>query len=243
MMASSVPVVRSAAFPTMVEAPVAAPMRGSGARRFSAEPMVGDEVAGASTTVGLEGQVMAPAAARLDRLASFESAAGEIGIPIVQPGPAEHHKESLAAGRRQSDRSPVAHAGSLPGKAPLSATQIMEAGRKSRAQDARLSLQSLSDGQERDDAPLAHVVVRGGHGPDVPGTSQGMIPLLTAAAAVVGPRSSVDGPERHGPQPMITVTIGRIEVRATVSPAQRAPKLQSRNPTMSLEEYLRHRSG
>jgi hypothetical protein len=44
------------------------------------------------------------------------------------------------------------------------------------------------------------------------------------------------------PEPTIQVTIGRIEVRAT-PPAQPPPKQRSAPPVMSLEEYLRQRSG
>lgn len=45
------------------------------------------------------------------------------------------------------------------------------------------------------------------------------------------------------PEPVINVTIGRIEVRATVSQQKQTPKSESRTPVMSLEEYLRRRSG
>ena len=56
---------------------------------------------------------------------------------------------------------------------------------------------------------------------------------------------SVSGPERSTsqPEPVINVTIGRIEVRATVSPQKQTPKPENRPPVMGLEEYLRRRSG
>ncbi|HWQ68350.1 MAG TPA: hypothetical protein VN494_00105 [Patescibacteria group bacterium] len=53
------------------------------------------------------------------------------------------------------------------------------------------------------------------------------------------------GPERpmSQPEPVINVTIGRIEVRATVSQQKQTPKPESRTAVMGLEEYLRRRSG
>jgi hypothetical protein len=56
---------------------------------------------------------------------------------------------------------------------------------------------------------------------------------------------AMDRPERpiSQPEPVINVTIGRIEVRATVSPQKQTPKPESRTPVMGLEEYLRRRSG
>jgi len=45
------------------------------------------------------------------------------------------------------------------------------------------------------------------------------------------------------PEPVINVSIGRIEVRATMSPQKQAPKPEIRSPVMGLEEYLRRRSG
>jgi len=44
-------------------------------------------------------------------------------------------------------------------------------------------------------------------------------------------------------EPVINVTIGRIEVRATVSTQKHTPKPVNRTPVMGLEEYLRRRSG
>jgi hypothetical protein len=49
-------------------------------------------------------------------------------------------------------------------------------------------------------------------------------------------------PETRENPPTIHVTIGRIEVKAT--PPTAAPKRRaSASPTMSLDEYLRRRSG
>ena len=44
------------------------------------------------------------------------------------------------------------------------------------------------------------------------------------------------------PEPVINVTIGRVEVRATVAPQKQAPKPERRSPVMGLEEYLSRRS-
>jgi hypothetical protein len=43
--------------------------------------------------------------------------------------------------------------------------------------------------------------------------------------------------------PTIQVTIGRIEVRATVAAATPARKTPAKSPTMSLDEYLKQRNG
>jgi hypothetical protein len=77
----------------------------------------------------------------------------------------------------------------------------------------------------------------------VRGLNQGLLNPSTPLIAPVIP--SMAGPERpvSRPEPVINVTIGRIEVRATVSPQRQTPKPESRTPVMGLEEYLRRRSG
>ena len=77
----------------------------------------------------------------------------------------------------------------------------------------------------------------------VRGLNQGLVNPSTPLIAPVIP--SMAGPERpvSRPEPVINVTIGRIEVRATVSPQRQTPKTESRTPVMGLEEYLRRRSG
>lgn len=75
------------------------------------------------------------------------------------------------------------------------------------------------------------------------GLNQG---LLKPSAHLIAPViPSLTGPKRpiSQPEPVINVTIGRIEVRATMSPQKQAPKPESRTPVMGLEEYLRRRSG
>lgn len=75
------------------------------------------------------------------------------------------------------------------------------------------------------------------------GSKHGLLQPSTSRVAPVIP--SPVGLERPipRPEPVINVTIGRIEVRATVSPQKQTPKSESRTPVMSLEEYLRRRSG
>ena len=70
--------------------------------------------------------------------------------------------------------------------------------------------------------------------------------LLNPSATLIAPLiPSPAGPERSisQPEPVINVTIGRIEVRATASQQKQTSKPERRVPVMSLEEYLRHRSG
>lgn len=45
------------------------------------------------------------------------------------------------------------------------------------------------------------------------------------------------------PEPVINVTIGRIEIRATVAVSKQKPQAASRPPVMGLDEYLRQRGG
>ena len=75
------------------------------------------------------------------------------------------------------------------------------------------------------------------------GVNHGLLKPSTHLIAPVIP--SLTGPERpvSQPEPVINVTIGRIEVRATMSPQKQAPRPESRTPIMGLEEYLRRRSG
>ena len=84
---------------------------------------------------------------------------------------------------------------------------------------------------------------QGGSEERVRGLNQGL--LKPSAALIVPVIPSVAEPERpiSPPEPIINVTIGRIEVRATVSPHKHTPKSESRTPVMGLEEYLRRRSG
>lgn len=81
------------------------------------------------------------------------------------------------------------------------------------------------------------------------GELQKPAPLTPARAAPAelprqGPLALTPHPAEQAQQPVIHISIGRVEVRAVqASPAQ--PQNQSRrpNPVMSLEEYLRRRSG
>jgi hypothetical protein len=67
---------------------------------------------------------------------------------------------------------------------------------------------------------------------------------LPSAILVAPPVSSLVAREQPTFQrePIINVTIGRIEVRATMSAPKRVVKRDSKTPVMGLEEYLRRRS-
>ena len=56
------------------------------------------------------------------------------------------------------------------------------------------------------------------------------------------PEDHTRGTSPTKPTPIIHVTIGRIEVRATPPPAQHAKKPNSAPPVMTLDDYLRQRS-
>lgn len=69
--------------------------------------------------------------------------------------------------------------------------------------------------------------------------------LLTPSIVPIAPIiPSLAGPERpvSQPEPVINVTIGRIEVRAVPASAQPAHKPRSMPPMMMLDEYLRKRA-
>lgn len=69
--------------------------------------------------------------------------------------------------------------------------------------------------------------------------------LLVSSASSIPPITSfVAGPERPSsqPEPVINVTIGRIEVRAIATSPQPSQKSRSGSPVMTLEEYLRKRA-
>jgi hypothetical protein len=57
-------------------------------------------------------------------------------------------------------------------------------------------------------------------------------------------RAAVPPPAPEAAAPTIKITIGRVDVRAVMSeqPSQR-PTPERRNPALSLEEYLKQRSG
>jgi hypothetical protein len=70
--------------------------------------------------------------------------------------------------------------------------------------------------------------------------------FLNPSAALISPALPIDsGQERPvaRPEPVINVTIGRIEVRATPAPQKPSPKPANRPPMMGLDEYLRRRTG
>lgn len=69
-----------------------------------------------------------------------------------------------------------------------------------------------------------------------------IMPQTVRAPAPLTPRRAPDEAPANAPAPTIQVTIGRVEVRATNQPApSRQPSAQA--PRLSLEEYLRRRSG
>jgi hypothetical protein len=55
-------------------------------------------------------------------------------------------------------------------------------------------------------------------------------------------REAIHGEDAMLP-PRIEVTIGRIEVRAEVTPPAPSPRPQSRMPPLSLADYLQSRDG
>ncbi|MFL6196542.1 MAG: hypothetical protein ACJ75H_20340 [Thermoanaerobaculia bacterium] len=66
-----------------------------------------------------------------------------------------------------------------------------------------------------------------------------MIPQLQPRVVAERPAFA---PEREAPEPVIHVTIGRIEVRATAAPKAPARERPAARPAVDLEEYLRQRS-
>lgn len=93
------------------------------------------------------------------------------------------------------------------------------------------------------ETPTLPPPLQGGSEEGIRGLNQGL--LKPSAALIVPVIPSKAGPERpiSPPEPIINVTIGRIEVRAITSPQKLAPKPESRTPVMGLDEYLRRRSG
>lgn len=67
-----------------------------------------------------------------------------------------------------------------------------------------------------------------------------MLPILQPRVTL--PERQPWAPEPAAPQPVINVTIGRIEVRATPAPKAPARERQAARPAVDLEEYLRQRS-
>jgi hypothetical protein len=84
---------------------------------------------------------------------------------------------------------------------------------------------------------------QGGSEEGVRGLNQALLkPSATLIAPALPSVARLEKPVPQ-PEPVINVTIGRIEVRASMSPQKQAPKPESRTPVMGLEEYLRRRSG
>lgn len=85
--------------------------------------------------------------------------------------------------------------------------------------------------------------LQGGDEERARGLNQGFLNPSTPLIAPVIPAMAESERPMFRSEPVINVTIGRIEVRATVSQQKQTPKSESRTPVMSLEEYLRRRSG
>jgi hypothetical protein len=74
----------------------------------------------------------------------------------------------------------------------------------------------------------------------VRGRSHGLLnPSIIPSAPVISSRPEQPIPK---PEPVINVTIGRIEVRAMPPSTQQVKKPRSTPPVMTLDEYLQKRS-
>jgi hypothetical protein len=92
----------------------------------------------------------------------------------------------------------------------------------------------------------AHHVEKADHRPSSVEGSSEISPFIQPPATLIAPViPPAVRPEKaiSQPMPVINVTIGRIEVRATMSPQKQMPKPVNRPSVMGLEEYLRRRSG
>ena len=69
-----------------------------------------------------------------------------------------------------------------------------------------------------------------------------MLPILQPRVTLPERQPWEARPEPPASQPVINVTIGRIEVRATPAPRAPARERQAARPAVDLEEYLRQRS-
>jgi hypothetical protein len=69
-----------------------------------------------------------------------------------------------------------------------------------------------------------------------------VIPTLQAPVIIPDRALLPVRPEPPAPQPVVNITIGRIEVRATPAPKAPARERQAARPPVDLEEYLRQRS-
>ncbi|MGH8523198.1 MAG: hypothetical protein ACREXY_02975 [Gammaproteobacteria bacterium] len=75
------------------------------------------------------------------------------------------------------------------------------------------------------------------------GFDHGLLRPSATSISPVYPSVARTASPAAGPEPVINVSIGRIEVRATLAPQKQAPRPEIRTPVMGLEEYLRRRSG
>lgn len=99
---------------------------------------------------------------------------------------------------------------------------------------------------ERLPAPRPGKIVEiAGHEPGERPAPRQVRPLYTVLPRLPSPRPlDLMPPERNPPPaPIINVTIGRVEVRATRPAQARSPAAPASTPIMSLDEYLRQRAG
>lgn len=68
-------------------------------------------------------------------------------------------------------------------------------------------------------------------------------PATTRVVEAVRERRPVADPAPQQPAPTINVTIGLIEIKAAINTPQRPARTAPQSPVMSLDEYLRQRSG
>jgi hypothetical protein len=157
----------------------------------------------------------------------------ESGPPPTRPQPAEPGQDSPAISPRLVARLPRAVEGRPPGTELSAASDLGSSARRD-----GMSLNGA--GSSPESSQRRHDPVRPGFGRrDFPPAGPRSHPasvtahLETMKPAAIRPRAE--------PEPVVQVTIGRIEVRA-VPPAPASAKERPRSSVMSLDEYLRLRA-
>jgi len=187
--------------------------------------------------------------------AAVEKVSEESPQPVTKPEPARRRLPAPVEAEPERVQSAVAERSVQPFEAsPPDPLSRGERGNLAAAAAARpVLLQPLTVVQipPRQDAPIMPLLPRerrpGGESPrelrtEKPQPQEAPVPRLQPRVTFAERQPFAPLREAPAPEPVIHVTIGRIEVRATAAPKAPARERPAARPAVDLDEYLRQRS-
>jgi hypothetical protein len=162
--------------------------------------------------------------------------------------PNSSHAHSEDAMSHEAEPLAIAQRGSRASERVVESRVEPQAMRRSFDEDATSSSRRAQFGEQDTAEPPKPIVGRRiaratGDDRAGPAPSNGLIPAKTSADHDLRTGiESASGPAERGGEPVIHVSIGRVEVRAVSAPQRSSAKEQAPSRVMSLEDYLRTRA-